>query len=83
MADCALPSPSARRCRTTAALADRCFQYWVVFAFFTVTESFFNIVYWFPFYFVFKFVFLLWLSLPMFRYVSPVSQPCRWTLTMT
>ncbi|CEJ94513.1 Putative Protein yop-1 [[Torrubiella] hemipterigena] len=41
--------------------------YWVVFAFFTVAESFVNIVYWFPFYFVFKFVFLLWLSLPMFR----------------
>ncbi|KAK2590927.1 ER membrane protein DP1/Yop1 [Conoideocrella luteorostrata] len=41
--------------------------YWVVFSFFTVVESFFNIVYWFPFYFVFKFVFLLWLSLPMFR----------------
>ncbi|KAF7551552.1 hypothetical protein G7046_g7702 [Stylonectria norvegica] len=41
--------------------------YWVVFAFFTVVESFVNIVYWFPFYFVFKFVFLLWLSLPAFR----------------
>ncbi|KAK3181060.1 ER membrane protein DP1/Yop1 [Lecanicillium sp. MT-2017a] len=41
--------------------------YWVVFSFFTVLESFINIVYWFPFYFVFKFVFLLWLSLPMFR----------------
>lgn len=42
-------------------------QYWVVFSFFTVVESFINIVYWFPFYFVFKFVFLLWLSLPTFR----------------
>lgn len=41
--------------------------YWVVFSSFTVTEIFFNIVYWFPFYFVFKFIFLLWLSLPMFR----------------
>jgi receptor expression-enhancing protein 5/6 len=41
--------------------------YWVVFAFFTVMESFINIVYWFPFYFVFKFVFFLWLSLPVFR----------------
>ncbi|KAH7318736.1 Ca2+ permeable channel [Stachybotrys elegans] len=41
--------------------------YWVVFAFFTVAESFINIVYWFPFYFVFKFIFLLWLSLPPFR----------------
>lgn len=41
--------------------------YWVVFAFFTVIESIVNVVYWFPFYFTFKFVFLLWLSLPMFR----------------
>ncbi|KAI9158768.1 Protein yop-1 [Paramyrothecium foliicola] len=41
--------------------------YWVVFAFFTVAESFINIVYWFPFYFVFKFIFLLWLALPTFR----------------
>jgi len=41
--------------------------YWVVFAFFTTLESFINIVKWFPFYFVFKFVFLLWLSLPVFR----------------
>lgn len=41
--------------------------YWVVFAFFTVLESFVNVVYWFPFYFTFKFIFLLWLSLPYFR----------------
>ncbi|KAH8664282.1 membrane biogenesis protein [Xylariales sp. PMI_506] len=51
--------------------------YWVVFAFFTfllvsnimitsVLESLINVVYWFPFYFTFKFVFLLWLSLPVF-----------------
>ncbi|ETS80360.1 Protein yop-1 [Pestalotiopsis fici W106-1] len=40
--------------------------YWVVFAFFTVIESLVNVVYWFPFYFTFKFVFLLWLSLPAF-----------------
>ncbi|KZL82039.1 hva22 family tb2 dp1 protein, partial [Colletotrichum incanum] len=41
--------------------------YWVVFAFFTVAESLVNVVYWFPFYFTFKFVFLLWLALPTFR----------------
>ncbi|KAI5918929.1 TB2/DP1, HVA22 family-domain-containing protein [Camillea tinctor] len=40
--------------------------YWVVFAFFTVLESALSVVYWFPFYYTFKFVFLLWLSLPMF-----------------
>ncbi|RDW70132.1 protein YOP1 [Coleophoma crateriformis] len=39
--------------------------YWVVFAFLTVFESFVSAVYWFPFYYTFKFVFLLWLSLPM------------------
>ena len=41
--------------------------YWVVFSLFTVIESFISIVYWFPFYFVFKFIFLLWLALPTFR----------------
>jgi receptor expression-enhancing protein 5/6 len=41
--------------------------YWVVFALFTVLESLLSVVYWFPFYYTFKFVFLLWLSLPMFR----------------
>ncbi|KOS18040.1 Protein yop-1 [Escovopsis weberi] len=41
--------------------------YWVVFAFFTVIESLISIVFWLPFYYVFKFIFLLWLSLPMFR----------------
>ncbi|KAJ5042987.1 uncharacterized protein L3040_004376 [Drepanopeziza brunnea f. sp. 'multigermtubi'] len=38
--------------------------YWVVFAFFTVFESLVNAVYWFPFYFTFKFIFVLWLALP-------------------
>ncbi|KAL2262743.1 hypothetical protein VTK26DRAFT_228 [Humicola hyalothermophila] len=41
--------------------------YWVVFAFFTVVESIVSVVYWFPFYYTFKFVFLLWLSLPAFK----------------
>lgn len=41
--------------------------YWVVFAFFSVAESLVSVVYWFPFYYTFKFVFLLWLSLPAFR----------------
>ncbi|KKA28356.1 hypothetical protein TD95_000195 [Thielaviopsis punctulata] len=41
--------------------------YWVVFSSFTVMESFIQVVYWFPFYFLFKFVFLLWLSLPITR----------------
>lgn len=41
--------------------------YWVVFALFTVIESLVSVVYWFPFYYTFKFVFLLWLSLPTFK----------------
>lgn len=41
--------------------------YWVVFALFTVIESMISVVYWFPFYYTFKFVFLLWLSLPAFK----------------
>ncbi|ROW02872.1 hypothetical protein VSDG_01651 [Cytospora chrysosperma] len=41
--------------------------YWVVFSFFTVLESFLSVVYWFPFYYTFKFVFLLWLAMPTFR----------------
>ncbi|KAK8041173.1 hypothetical protein PG994_014180 [Apiospora phragmitis] len=40
--------------------------YWVVFAFFTVLESLLSVVYWFPFYYTFKFIFLLWLALPTF-----------------
>ncbi|KAI2629074.1 TB2/DP1, HVA22 family-domain-containing protein [Hypomontagnella submonticulosa] len=40
--------------------------YWVVFASFSVLESALNVVYWFPFYYTFKFIFLLWLSLPVF-----------------
>ncbi|KAF2756062.1 putative membrane biogenesis protein [Pseudovirgaria hyperparasitica] len=38
--------------------------YWVVYAFLTVFESAVNAVYWFPFYYTFKFVAILWMSLP-------------------
>lgn len=34
----------------------------------SVLESLLSVVYWFPFYYTFKFIFLLWLSLPMTRY---------------
>jgi len=36
----------------------------VVFAFLTVFESAVSAVYWFPFYYTFKFVLVLWLALP-------------------
>jgi receptor expression-enhancing protein 5/6 len=38
--------------------------YWVVFAFLNVFESTVNAVYWFPFYYTFKFVLILWMALP-------------------
>ncbi|WFD35930.1 ER membrane protein DP1/Yop1 [Malassezia cuniculi] len=39
--------------------------YWVVFGFFTFVEGFVNIVlYWFPFYYTFKAVAIIWLMLP-------------------
>lgn len=43
--------------------------YWVVFGFFNFTESFAlrMVLYYFPWYFAFKTVFILWLQLPMFR----------------
>ncbi|KZZ86800.1 membrane biogenesis protein Yop1 [Ascosphaera apis ARSEF 7405] len=40
--------------------------YWVVFAMFTVLESLVNAAYWFPFYYIFKFVLILWMALPQF-----------------
>ena len=39
--------------------------YWVIFAFFTVAETFVDyLLYWIPFYFAFKLAFLLWCMLP-------------------
>ncbi|KEF61702.1 protein yop1 [Exophiala aquamarina CBS 119918] len=39
--------------------------YWVVYAFLNVFESLVNAVYWFPFYYIFKFVLILWMALPV------------------
>ena len=43
--------------------------YWVVFGFFNFTESFALriVLYYFPWYFAFKTIFVLWLQLPAFR----------------
>ncbi|QIW98443.1 hypothetical protein AMS68_003961 [Peltaster fructicola] len=38
--------------------------YWVTYAFLTVIESAINAVYWFPFYYTFKFILVLWMALP-------------------
>ncbi|GAB7343606.1 hypothetical protein MBLNU457_1606t1 [Dothideomycetes sp. NU457] len=40
--------------------------YWVSFGFLTLFESAVNAVYWFPFYYTFKFVLILWMALPQF-----------------
>ena len=45
--------------------ANELLQYWVVYAFLTVFESAISAVYWFPFYYTFKFIFVLWLALPI------------------
>ena len=53
--------------------------YWVVFGFFNFTESIALrlVLYYFPWYFAFKTIFIIWLQLPTFR-VSPnvYSIPC-------
>jgi len=42
--------------------------YWTVFASFSIVETMLEtILYWFPFYYLVKLVFLLWLYLPQFR----------------
>jgi len=43
--------------------------YWIVFGFFNFTESFAlrAVLYYFPWYFAFKTIFIIWLQLPTFR----------------
>ncbi|KAJ9196378.1 hypothetical protein DTO166G4_369 [Paecilomyces variotii] len=50
----------------TAGTADdtQWLTYWVVYAFLTVLESAVSAAYWFPFYYIFKFVLVLWMALP-------------------
>jgi len=38
--------------------------YWVVFAFLSVIESAISAAYWFPFYYLFKLIVVLWMALP-------------------
>lgn len=40
--------------------------YWIIFAFLSLIESAFSVTYWLPFYYAFKFIFVLWLGLPQF-----------------
>ncbi|KAJ5775691.1 uncharacterized protein N7511_000702 [Penicillium nucicola] len=48
--------------------------YWVVFAFLTVVESAISAAYWFPFYYIFKFVLILWMALPQTNGAQVVFQ---------
>ena len=49
--------------------------YWVVFGFFTFIESFAGrvVLYYLPWYFAFKSLFILWLQLPQFRVSTALS----------
>jgi receptor expression-enhancing protein 5/6 len=57
--------------------------YWVVFGFFNFTESFALrlVLYYFPWYFAFKTIFIIWLQLPTFR-VSPTVLLAMWPANM-
>lgn len=57
--------------------------YWIVFGFFTFLESFALrlVLYYFPFYFAFKTVFVIWLQLPAFK--VGCSSLCVVMLNMT
>jgi len=62
----AIPAYYSLSALFTATSADdtQWLTYWVVYAFLTVFESAVNAVYWFPFYYTFKFVLVLWMALP-------------------
>jgi len=61
-----LPAYYSLHALFTAGTADdtQWLTYWVVYAFLTVFESAVSAVYWFPFYYTFKFVLVLWMALP-------------------
>ena len=44
-----------------------------MYAFLTVIESLINAAYWFPFYYTFKFVFIMYMALPQTQYVLRYS----------
>jgi len=62
----ALPAYYSLEALFSAGTADdtQWLTYWVVYAFLTVFESAVNAVYWFPFYYTFKFILVLWMALP-------------------
>ena len=69
LAGVALPTYYSLQAIETTGGADdtRMLTYWVVYGFITVVEYWSNVIlYWVPFYFLLKTVFLLWLVLPQF-----------------
>ncbi|BFZ57342.1 ER membrane protein DP1/Yop1 [Savitreella phatthalungensis] len=70
LAGVALPTYYSLRAIETAGGADdtKMLTYWVVYGLLTIVEYWSNtILYWMPFYFLIKTVFLLWLVLPQFE----------------
>jgi len=64
-----IPAYFSLRALETAQTADdkQWLTYWVVFGFFSVVEYWSGtIIYWLPFYWLFKTIFVLWLALPQF-----------------
>ncbi|EEQ34047.1 yop1 [Microsporum canis CBS 113480] len=59
----AIPGYYSLNALFTSSTADDT-QYWVVFSLFSVVESAISAAYWFPFYYLFKFFFVLWMALP-------------------
>ena len=75
LAGVALPTYYSLQAIETRGGADdtKMLTYWVVYGFFTVVEYWSTtILYWLPFYFLIKTVFLLWLVLPQFNGASVV-----------
>ncbi|PLW05672.1 hypothetical protein PCANC_07106 [Puccinia coronata f. sp. avenae] len=49
--------------------------YWTVFGFFTIIENFSDLIlFWFPFYYTFKCIFIVWLMLPQTRGAQTMYQ---------
>ncbi|KAL1980387.1 hypothetical protein VTN96DRAFT_4203 [Rasamsonia emersonii] len=69
LAGFAIPGYYSLHALFTAGTADdtQWLTYWVVYAFLAVVESAINAPYWFPFYYIFKFILVLWMALPQFN----------------
>ena len=86
IAGVALPTYYSLIAIETKGSADdtRMLTYWVVYGFMTVIEYWSNtLLYWVPFYFLLKTVFLLWLVLPQFGGAELVYHKAMYVQTMS